>query len=74
MYDYAEKHNVFHIKSLYTAFTTNIGEKYNFAGERHNFWELVIAADTIVVCDGRILGKPKTEEEAEEIIINCFLK
>lgn len=45
MYDYAENHNVFHIKSLYTAFTINIGGKYNFAGERHNFWELVIAAE-----------------------------
>lgn len=30
--------------------------------------ELVIAADTIVVCDGRILGKPKTEEEAEAML------
>ena len=26
--------------------------------------DVVIAADTIVVCDGRILGKPKSKEEA----------
>jgi septum formation protein len=26
--------------------------------------DIVIAADTIVVCEGRVLGKPRTEEEA----------
>ncbi len=30
--------------------------------------DLVIAADTIVVCDGRILGKPHSPEEAEEML------
>ena len=30
--------------------------------------ELVIAADTIVVCDGQILGKPKTEEQAVQML------
>ena len=26
--------------------------------------EVVVAADTVVVCDGRVLGKPKDEEDA----------
>ena len=26
--------------------------------------DIVIAADTIVVCEGRVLGKPRSEEEA----------
>ncbi len=30
--------------------------------------DVVVAADTIVVCDGRILGKPKTEQEAEMML------
>ena len=29
---------------------------------------VVVAADTIVVCDGRVLGKPKTQEEAREML------
>lgn len=45
MYDFSERHKVFHIKTLYTAFALAIGEKYNFSGERHNFWELVIATE-----------------------------
>ena len=30
--------------------------------------DVVIAADTIVVCDGKVLGKPKTEAEAEQML------
>ena len=30
--------------------------------------QTVIAADTIVVCEGRVLGKPKTEEEAVRML------
>ena len=30
--------------------------------------DLVIAADTIVVCDGRILGKPRDQEEARDML------
>ena len=30
--------------------------------------DLVIAADTIVVCQGKVLGKPKTEAEAVEML------
>lgn len=30
---------------------------------------IVIGADTIVVCDGRILGKPKDEEEAKSMLM-----
>ena len=30
--------------------------------------DLVIAADTIVVCDGRILGKPRDPEEAKDML------
>lgn len=33
--------------------------------------EVVIAADTIVVCDGVVLGKPRTEEEAVKML--CML-
>ena len=30
--------------------------------------DVVIAADTIVVCDGRILGKPRDQEEARDML------
>ena len=30
--------------------------------------DVVIAADTIVVCNGRVLGKPHSEEEAKEML------
>ena len=33
--------------------------------------DVVIAADTIVVCEGRVLGKPRTEEEAVQML--CLL-
>ena len=31
--------------------------------------DVVIAADTIVVCAGKVLGKPRTEEEAKVKVI-----
>ena len=33
--------------------------------------DIVIAADTIVVCQGKVLGKPRTPEEATEML--CLL-
>lgn len=30
--------------------------------------ELIITADTVVICDGKILGKPKDHEEAVEML------
>ena len=30
--------------------------------------DIVVAADTIVVCEGRVLGKPRSEEEAVEML------
>ncbi len=30
--------------------------------------DVVIAADTIVVCEGKVLGKPRTEAEAKEML------
>ena len=30
--------------------------------------DIVIAADTIVVCEGKVLGKPKSEEEAVQML------
>ena len=34
----------------------------------HEEGDIVIAADTIVVCEGRVLGKPRTEAEAMEML------
>ena len=34
----------------------------------HNDDDIVIAADTIVVCENRILGKPKDEDDAFEML------
>ncbi len=31
--------------------------------------DIVIAADTIVVCDGRVLGKPKDEQDARAMLL-----
>jgi len=45
MYGYTDMNDVFQIKTLYTAFTEEIDSDYFFVGERHNFWELVIALD-----------------------------
>lgn len=45
MFGYADVTGAFRIKNLCTAFTTRIGERYHFAGERHDFWELVIVID-----------------------------
>lgn len=46
------------------------GEIYaaEVAGKRNQPDTLVIGADTIVVCDGRILGKPKDEKDAEDML------
>lgn len=41
MYGYADVSGAFRIKRLYTAFAEDIGSDYQFAGERHNFWELL---------------------------------
>lgn len=45
MYGYADVSGAFRLKTLCTAFTTRIGERYHFVGERHDFWELVIVTD-----------------------------
>lgn len=37
--------DMFRIRSLHTAFRENIESDYFFVGERHNFWELVIAVE-----------------------------
>ena len=34
----------------------------------HEAGDTVIAADTVVVCQGRVLGKPRSEAEAEEML------
>jgi AraC-like DNA-binding protein len=41
MYDSVEISQGIRILRVYTAFTEEIGSDYFFAGERHNFWELV---------------------------------
>lgn len=45
MYQDTDVTGMFRIKSLYTAFSERIGSDYFFAGERHDFWELVIVTD-----------------------------
>ena len=41
MYNCVDVSQGLRIKGLYTAFTESIESSYFFAGERHNFWELV---------------------------------
>ena len=36
--------------------------------------DIVIAADTIVVCEGKVLGKPHTEEEAAALLQQLLLR
>ena len=38
--------------------------------ERHGDEKIVVSADTVVVIDGRIIGKPKDEEDAFNILKN----
>lgn len=45
MYGCTDIENAFHIKALYTVFDERIEKDYFFVGERHNFWELVVAAE-----------------------------
>lgn len=45
MYSCADVTDMFRIRTLHTAFTETIGSDYFFTGERHNFWELVIAME-----------------------------
>lgn len=45
MYIGTNINNSFFIQTLYTAFDEWIENDYFFAGEQHNFWELVIVAD-----------------------------
>ena len=37
-------------------------------GERNKFGLIVIGSDTVVALDGKIYGKPKTEDEAAEML------
>lgn len=43
-------------------------EKSKQVADKFNNGEIVIGADTIVACEGKILGKPKDEYEAREMI------
>lgn len=45
MYKNVDVTGAFRLQALYTAFTTRIGERYHFVGERHDFWELVIVTE-----------------------------
>ena len=44
-FGYVENKDCFQITALYTAFDQNLGSDYYFAGECHNFWELVIVTE-----------------------------
>ena len=39
-------------------------EKAKQVGEKYNGGEIIIGADTIVSCEGKVLGKPKDEQDA----------
>lgn len=45
MYLYTDVSCTFHLLRLYTAFTQEIDSTYYYAGQRHDFWELVVALD-----------------------------
>ena len=45
MYGYTEMTDAFRIRTLHTAFREDIESDYFFTGERHDFWELVIAVE-----------------------------
>ena len=71
MFGYVDMDEVFQIKTLYTAFAQTIGSGYFFAGERHNFWELVVAAkgqvgvtvgdDVLILQQGQAILHPPME-------------
>lgn len=44
MYGHTDMRDAFRIHTLYTAFSEQIDPDYFFAGERHDFWELVFVA------------------------------
>ncbi len=43
-------------------------EKANYVASMFNGDEIIVSADTIVCCEGQILGKPKDEKEATQMI------
>lgn len=43
-------------------------EKANYVASKFNGDEIIVSADTIVCCEGQILGKPKDEREATQMI------
>lgn len=45
MYKGVAVKNIFSVTSLYTVFDERIDETYFYAGERHDFWELVVVAE-----------------------------
>ena len=45
MYTSVKTDKIFSITSIYTAFTATYQNNYSFAGEFHNFWEIVFVLD-----------------------------